>query len=200
MYSNVKNLSGQQVVRLEYAGILQKIDDTGALTAYSPEIQLELNQLYVINRIKFGLGVFKLPLVAGYMFPNYEQFWLNLKITCTISDVNGNSPQQLFSGFGVQFTDGYQYEKVFQEPFVFKTDTNYNYLYFVIENNSPSSVVSTLSTPVPPGGNSIDIIGSFSLEGVQYPSIASVNKIVDPVNQAIDEINSIPDMSDSLIG
>ena len=196
MYSNIQNLFNQQVVRLEYSGIVAQIDDSGTVTAYSPTMLLELNKTYVINRFYMGLSYFLLPLLAGYMFPNppFEQYFLGLTIRCDIADSAGNGVKNLFTGLNANFTTGYRQELLMREPFTFTTDTKRNRLYFV--NTDNGSVVSTLSTPAAPPGALIKIYGTMILEGYQVVPSSPID-IQTKIGNSQDA--PVPDLEGSIL-
>lgn len=176
MNSFVFNSGGEQVIRLEYTGIIERIDDTGNLiAAYSPTFNLDLKRIYNIKRFKATLGYFKSLIPANIMFPNPENFYLDLKISADLADINGNGVVHLFDHLSMVFTNGWPYEKVFEEPFIFTTGSDLaNKLYFVISDNG--SIISSLSLPKPAGGNFIDIYANLIFEGTSVPDTGVANQ------------------------
>jgi len=171
MYSGVYNLKGAKVEQLNYSGTIMSIADTGLLTTTTVLIPLQGQTLYVIDRIKFILTYFNNSDLNTYAFPKFEQFVFGFLLKASLGVTNNAQALQLFSQMQFLTTDGISDTFVFNEPFVFKVDSNSETNLYLEFTNSGSYLNALGGVAVPPAaGQTININGGITLEGYSVNS------------------------------
>jgi len=181
MNSNIRNLSGQQVEKLDANCSILHLGNGGGNLVYgggSGQINLNPGLQYEIDRISIyvGLIVDNSSNPNLYAFPKNEQFdlrvFLRARLGYVVAGVDTYT-KTLFSNMLYATSDGIDYNPVYCEPFVFQTDTNKDGLQnvlFLDFADAGSTVISIDSMPIPPVSliRGINFYGTISFDGVSY--------------------------------
>lgn len=134
-------------------------------------IPLQEQTVYEISRIRVVVYFFMDEAGAGFAFPRWEQFAINLYITAYLSDANGNVQNRLFNNLEVNITDGITESGIsFKEPFIFKTSAS-NGIYLRLITDGSRSIFTQLTNivlPPPAGLIGVTVYGQVILEGRSY--------------------------------
>jgi len=136
-------------------------------------LDLRPNAVYEISRIRLITYFFQDTVNDTYAFPDWEQFHIGLNIDAFLCDTNNNPKTTLFTDMAFDLNNGFP-EKIFEVPFVFRTDNSSNQRLLINTKNKDSYFTTISGFTIPPAGapnEPIVIYGQVTLEGVSYSLI-----------------------------
>lgn len=194
MNSNIKNTSNQFVERLETTFKLVGYGNSSVTGAQSSAILLKKGSMYTINCIRLKLLYFINSGTGVLAFPHFEQYEFDHLFDLYIGPAVAVKTYNLIKALNYTLISEDTNTPIFNQPFVFQTDTNVftNLILQVAENNSQFSSISLM----PPGiGNFMNVYGQFTFEGTSMPLSSGqgiVNKDSSTLNPEADKNYNIP--------
>lgn len=176
MNSNLKNSRGAVPESLQQIGTLIYMNDAGAFVNNTLVIPVRNRRQYTINRIDLYITSFENPAVSppSPAYPKWEQFIMGLSLKGFLAN-SGNSYLPLFNELRWFTPDGISATLVFSEPFIFQTNSpggsitnTLNVTFSSISTSDTFFNALTGLTVPPPAGETIDVRGLISFQGVSY--------------------------------
>jgi len=189
MISQIYNPLTQRVERLSFRGTYLQISSQFVIAGQNFDYALDRDRTYQINKMTAMLGIFEDPMTPVRSYPNYEQFWLKLNANAYIANAAGQRYKELFQNFHIDFTNGSPCNIVFEQPYIFKTDSSISSI-LTIAFTDDSSYLSDV-TGIPPAGDVLYVFGNLYLEGVSWGTTTKTDTDFNAEN-TFDENYNIP--------
>jgi hypothetical protein len=166
MQSNLIDIYNAQPEQLGQFDTFINYTSTG-LIAGNINFPIDTNRVYIIQRIKTCISVFRNNTGSVIAFPNFEQFQLPLDFKGEVVNAQYNQTKILFNEMRDVYTDGSMHAHTFESPFVVAADQKQgNQIRVNITcNDSLTNTVGSLSTGIPTAPIAYFARGLMVLEG-----------------------------------